>query len=363
MNDKAKTQKEKEEEASNTQPGIASGILGMASSIGGMIPSLLAGPQKRQLEQMQSGQGAGASVARQTASEAARRVTGASTAQPGSGRGGSLRAGLRQADEVVQRGAQQAARTAAMESLQATQLLRQNELARRQSFQQLGAGVGQGLAGIGGMLASARDQGDEQPDLAAMGEGAARNQALGLMESETGLGTPTTHEAQQAFQQDANGKLQHLGEMRAKSMPGGPTPDPTGKYAEPGAFTGEMTGAGLAEAEIESEEEVRRKQLKNLGAEKQAAAQQFIDATGTPTGQNASKMLGLGEQTALPPSMSDPESVGDFLYNEAANYNPAVQQGMDPQEVAKLLYKYNLVPIDWARLGIGEMSLEGEPPQ
>jgi hypothetical protein len=189
--------KDKDDDAA----GVGAGVLSMLASVGGMIPSLLKGPQTRELQNIQRGGGAGAAIARRTASEAARRVAG-------NVRGTDLREGLRAADAIVQRGAQQASITGAREAAIATSQLRANEFARRGSFRKLGAGVGQGLAGIGAMLASAKDQGPEQP-----GEGVpGADISAGLQDPVTGLstqpetgfsptGSVTPEEQLQAFQQ------------------------------------------------------------------------------------------------------------------------------------------------------------------
>ena len=158
-----KTQEEKEKEAAEGPSGLLGGLLGMGTSIAGMIPSLLKGPQQKELQRIQRGGGAGAALARQTASEAGRRVAGN---MGGRGGQGMVREGLRAADAITQRGAAQAAVTGAQESAMATRQLRANEFARRSAFRKLGAGVGQGLAGIAGVLATAKDQGPVQPEAA-----------------------------------------------------------------------------------------------------------------------------------------------------------------------------------------------------
>jgi hypothetical protein len=47
----------------------------------------------------------------------------------------------------------------------------------------------------------------------------------------------------------------------------------------------------------------------------------------------------------------DPGGVAEYIYGEAANYNPTINQGMEPWEAAKTLQVYGL-PVDWERLGI-----------
>jgi len=346
--------KDKPEEKSGVS-GMLAGILGMGSAIGGMIPSLRKGPQTGQLEKMQRGQGAGASLARQTASRAAAAVTGASTAQPSSGRGGNLREGLRAADQIVQRGAQQASITGARESLAATQMLRGNDLRRRDAFKTLGAGVGQGLAGIGGVLAAARDQGAPQETGEQDAAQTLQAEMEYLQDPATGLRTPMT-EQQRVIESGQQG-LDSLTAARQQALPAGPTQEQGGPELR------KQAGQPQAQAgqPAMSEQDVRAQQIANLQAVNEQAAQDYISSAGTPEEQRKLKGLKLGEQTELPPSMGWPEYTQEYLYNLADNYAPMINQGMDPQEVAKLLIKYELFPIDWMRLGITEFNVEKVP--
>lgn len=350
------SEKTKKQKAS----GMLGGLLGMGSAVGGMIPSLLKGPQDRQLKQIQAGQGTGAAMARQTGSEAAARIVGASTAQPSSGRGGALREGLRAADQAVQRGAQQAAITGAREGLAATQMLRGNELERRAAFKTLGAGVGQGLAGIGAMLAAGRDQGPPEAqaqNAEQVAAGSLQAEAQRLQDPVTGLSPPMTE--QQRTISNAQEQLTDFQNKRAATGVGmQPTQEQGGPELRKQA--GQPTAEAAAEPAV-SEQEIRAQQLANLQSINQQAARDFISSAGTPEEQNKAQNLKLGETPELPPSMGWPESVQDYLYNQADNYAPMLNQGMDPQEVAKLLIKYQFFPIDWMRLGITEWNVEKVP--
>ena len=332
--------------------GMLAGILGMGSAIGGMIPSLMKGPQQKQLQRVQRGGGTGAALANKTASEAARRVVGATGGRGGQG---MVREGLRSADTIVQRGAQQAAITGARESLAATQMLRGNDLRRRDAFKTLGAGVGQGLAGIGGVLAAARDQGAPQETGEQDAAQTLQAEMEYLQDPATGLRTPMT-EQQGAIESGQQG-LDSLTAARQQALPAGPTQEQGGPELR------KQAGQPQAQAEqpAMSEQDVRAQQIANLQAVNQQAAQDYISSAGTPEEQRKLKGLKLGEQTELPPSMGWPEYTQEYLYNLADNYAPMINQGMDPQEVAKLLIKYELFPIDWMRLGITEFNVEKVP--
>jgi hypothetical protein len=213
-------------------PGTGAGILSMLASVGGMIPSLLKGPQTRELQNIQRGGGAGAAIARRTASEAARRVAG-------NVRGTDLREGLRAADAIVQRGAQQASITGAREAAIATSQLRANEFARRGSFRKLGAGVGQGLAGIGAMLASAKDQGPTEEEQSGGGGGGGGGDEDLNPNWGNDMMTPDevalAHQA--AFIDDAGQQLQGFQQQRMQLQPPAPQgpelPPPVGGPGDP----------------------------------------------------------------------------------------------------------------------------------
>jgi len=347
-----KTQEEKEKEASEGPAGILAGILGMGASLGGMIPSLKKGPQTKELQRIQQGGGAGAALARQTASEAARRVVGASAAQPSSGRGGNLREGLRSADQIVQRGAQQAAVTGMRESAIATQMLRANELNRRRMFRGFGDKFGRGVSDMGAVLAAAKDQGETRlPDEAPRVPGELPE----LFDTDTGLAKQTAAQEQQGIIDQGTAGLQRL-----KGGQGPPAPGGTGRFAEPGSFTnamGQAAASGTLQAPALSDEEVSVMQMENLKMVKDQAEKDFVGAVGTPTNQSTNRALQYGDQPEAPPSASSP-FLADYLYNLASNYNAELGQGMSPIEVAKLLYLKGLVPIDWNRLGIAPMPLE-----
>lgn len=335
--------KDKPEEKSGVS-GMLAGILGMGSAIGGMIPSLRKGPQTGQLEKMQRGQGAGASLARQTASRAAAAVTGASTAQPSSGRGGNLREGLRAADQIVQRGAQQAAITGARESLAATQMLRGNDLRRRDAFKTLGAGLGQGLAGIGGMLAAARDQGDqkvqqEETAQAISAQGGPVNATM-----QTGVAPAQGASAQM----QATRTLEGAPPGPPGSLPGEapyPQEDPrAGQEQYPGAenkgVAADLAQANTAQAQMDRSLEG----LVTATEEKRQAADIYAATAATAIGPPSPA------GSSPPGMMNPPEYVEDYLYNMAMNYDPRINQGMRPDLVAELLLDRGFV-VDWERLG------------
>jgi hypothetical protein len=221
--------------------GTGAGILSMLTSIGGMIPSLRKGPQTGELKRIQKGGGAGASLARQTASEAARRVAG-------NVQGTDLREGLRAAETIVQRGAAQAGFIGARESALATQMLRANEFKRRGAFQTLGAGIGQGLAGIGGMLAAAKDQGEEEQPQGGGGGGgeeeegreeavrarrAAHTARIMNVDPITGLPAPPA-DPFQATAEAGQAGLDQLSSSRQRTLPAGPTQEQAGPAQEQG---------------------------------------------------------------------------------------------------------------------------------
>jgi hypothetical protein len=370
--DKAQaTQKSKETKAASGPGGIIGSILSMGSSIGGMIPSLRKSGQNAELEKYQRGQGAGASMARQTASEAARRVVGASGGRGGEG---NIRAGLRSAEEITQIGARQAAITASREGLMATQMLRQNEMVRRNAIRTLGAGVGQGLAGISGMLAASRDQGQVQPGEATdvlPGEGALTTmggQTLGqtgqggvsAIDPKTGLAVPT----QQEITDSASRGVGQLGAARTEAGIAPPTPEQQtaeGRFTEPGSFTEEMDQAktkgslqGPDVSGVEAQQEENFRSLMNVTAEKQDAAALYRGAIS----DKATLTNGPSSRTpALNPN--DPWDTYEYYYNEAANYNPSMQLGMHPEQVALALMDLGIEP-DWERLGLPPQPISSQ---
>jgi len=336
-------QKSKQESAANGPAGIGGGVLGMGASIAGMIPSLLSGGlQKRQLEKTQRGDGAGASLARRTASEAGRRVVGAAGQRGGSG---ALREGLRAADRITAEGAAQAATTGAREGLAATQMLRQNELQRRQKFQQLGAGVGQGLAGIGGMLAASRDQGpvqageptDTLPGEAAM---AGYGPATGVTGDTSGMVTQTGEAVDRADTQ-ATMAADHADTQA--TMEGFVRTAEGAKSKANAAYDAQMDKQiqGVA-------------QLATTVAEKQDSAQIYMNTSGQK-GDFVPMM-------SVPPPMTDPEGMQDWIYNQANNFNPGpvLYQGMPPEEAALLLQELGY-PVDYQRLGIPDPAAPEQP--
>jgi len=332
-----KTQKEKEQEAAEGPAGVGGGILSMMASIGGMIPSLRKGPQTDYLKRVQKGGGTGAALARQTASEAARRVVGASAAQPSSGRGGNLREGLRAADDIVQRGAQQAAVTGAREAFAATQQLRSNEFKRRGQSQLLGAGIGAGLSGIAGTLAAAKDQGPTAGAPAAPGGGGSLVRAIDA-----------------SIPPDAPGPGSVFGTSGGRAPGEAPSLDVnTTPLLEPQFMPdGSQQPTGAAPT---SPEDVK----------------QGVMGAASPQAQEDRALLGLAEETAkrqraelgYMSTASTPEAEAfraarkkqeEWLYYQAMNYDPMAvgsQMGIDPLAAEEMLRDIGLEP-DMARLGI-----------
>ena len=356
-------QKKRESGASGGPAGILGGVLGMGTSIGGMIPSLLKrGPQQKQLEKIQRGGGAGAALARQTASEAGRRVAGN---MGGRGGQGMVREGLRAADAITQRGAAQAAVTGAQESAMATRQLRANEFARRSAFRKLGAGVGQGLAGIAGVLATAKDQGPVQPEAAPTGA-----------ETATGEGG-----AQQAFIADAQQQLTDFQNKRAATgvgmqptqEQGGPElrksagqPGAPDLQADPRLGQEQYPGSENKGVQPPSPEQLREQkvmqevgQLIETTRDKQSAEELYRHTASAPGDQQISDAVGYSAPN--PPGMSDPMLIEEWIYNQAANFDPRLDHGLEPDMAAELLIKYGFEP-DWARLGIAMPEAQAQAP-
>jgi hypothetical protein len=378
-------QKKREQDAANGPAGTASGILSMLSSVGGAIPTLLQQPEKGALKAAQRGQGAGATIARQTASNAARQVTGASTAQPSSGRGGALREGLRAADRTVQQGAALASTIGAQESLAATQQLIQGTNARRGAGMRFGAGIGQGLASIAGTLAASGDQGPVQPGEA----GAVPGEPAGDAAFPTRTPDQVAEDHQRAFIDESEQKLGAFQQERMNLMPptdqgpelpaqsGGPG-DPvfdqqqqnlsgipsalsqpsagpqggtgggqTGQdsYQTPQGSLGPTGGQGVPDAiAIASDPNFNMEKsvaaMANAGMLREEAVAGYVALhTGDEQSSNAAAVN------------QDPGGVAEYIYGEAANYNPTINQGLEPWEAAKTLQVYGL-PVDWERLGI-----------
>lgn len=370
-------QAKKEQDAASGPSAILASVLGMGASIGGAIPSLLKQPEQAALKRAQAGQGAGASLARQTASEAARRVVGASTAQPGAGRGGALREGLRAAEDITAQGAAQAAETGAREGLAATQMLQQGTLARRGAAMRFGAGVGQGLAGIGAMLAAAKDQGEVQPPPVqpALGDVAqgATEQRYGQMtqtDPATGLSTAPVSEtdrtisayqgAQGQLQRTAQGPYKQAIDRKSAAMQERGQLEAQGLRSEP---TG--TGATEAMAQANSPESRVKRHVEGAvkaTAERQDAEKRYIASAGVPE-SIALPQGPLSPLSDMPPPVTDPggEWTQEWIYQQAMNYDPRINQGMSPRAAEQLLLQLKFVP-DLARLGIVDISGAFETP-
>jgi hypothetical protein len=69
-----------------------------------------------------------------------------------------------------------------------------------------------------------------------------------------------------------------------------------------------------------------------------------------------------GEQLSVAAAaQTDPGGIAEYIYIEAQNYNPTINQGLEPWEAAKMLQMYGL-PVDWQRLGIVDVGPEQAPP-
>ena len=131
---------------------LIAGLLGLGTTVAGSIPGLIPGTSEEELERIaRGGGGAGAQLARSTASQSARDALAIAGGGQGATRGLALRTGLRQAGETQARGAEQAATIAAREQQAALGSLEQVRQRRLQSIQGLAGGLGGGLASIGAL--------------------------------------------------------------------------------------------------------------------------------------------------------------------------------------------------------------------
>ena len=333
------TQKDKEEEAASGPAGILSSILGLAAPIAGMIPSLRQGPQKKELQKYQRGQGAGASLARRTASEAGRRVVGAAGQRGGSG---ALREGLRTADKITAQGAAQAATTGAQEGLAATQMLNANEQARRGSFRRLGGAVGAGLSSLAATMAASRDQGATSGGGEEADGGRPIDSQGGFVPQASGGWTSPEHQAN-AEQAAKN--------MAATRGPGAlATRQTVGELTQAqGQFADTQTDLFNAQNARQNIVQEMMAGLSNTTAQKQDAAK-LMAATSSTAGE------WTAPATPTPPPMTDPAMVEEWVYNQVFNYMPGpVEQGLTPEQGAQILIRYGFEP-DYAALGLVPMS-------
>jgi len=339
-------QKEAEQKAATGPSAIMSSILGLGSAVGGAAATLRKQPETGYLKKMQRGQGAGASLARQTASEAARRVVGASTAQPSSGRGGNLREGLRAADEIVQRGAQQAAITGAQEAQAATTQLRQGIYARREAGAKFGGALGQSLSSIGAVLASAKDQGPVPPTTAMspLGDtsGEATQERYGQtaqVDPATGLSTAPVSETDKTISayEGAQGQLQRTAQ--------GPYKEAIDKKSAAMQERGQLEAEG-ARAEHPLEQSVN--EMADATAKKQNAAAHY--AASVDVGKAQGPMSIYAALSPPPPATAGPE-LEKWIYMMAFNYNPRIGYGLSPKEAASMLTNFGFTP-DLVALGI-----------
>lgn len=140
-------------------------VIGLPMTIATQLPRLLGkGEEREHLRKTQAGGGTGAELARasgQRAVEDARSIaaggTGPSTAF-------AAREGMRQARDVRRDSDQTAATVGAQEALQATQLLRQSDIARRAAIGQVGAAGGGALAAFDAQQQAATSRENELAD-------------------------------------------------------------------------------------------------------------------------------------------------------------------------------------------------------
>ena len=131
---------------------LIAGLLGLGTSVAGSIPGLIPGTSEEELERIaRGGGGAGAALARSTASQSARDALAIAGGGQGATRGLALRTGLRQAGQTSARGAEQASTLAAREQQAALGSLEQVRQRRLQNIQGLAGGLGGGLASIGAL--------------------------------------------------------------------------------------------------------------------------------------------------------------------------------------------------------------------
>jgi hypothetical protein len=97
------------------------------------------------------------------------------------------------------------------------------------------------------------------------------------------------------------------------------------------------------------EERATRKvgEIAQMGYDKQTAAK-IVELTASVPGD-----VGSVSDVTMPPPMTEPGAVEEWIYQQALNYDPRIGQGLAPEEAAKMLSQYGF-PVDWARLGIGE---------
>jgi len=230
-------------------------------------------------------------------------------------------------------------------------MLRGNDMARRAAFRTLGGGVGQGLAGIGSVLAAARDQG---PGDAEQGQAAITGAAA------PGMAVPAQAEAG-GPQTQATRTLQGAPPGPPGMLPGA-TPFADGVQGDPRLAQEQYPGAenkGVSAGPV------------STGPPPADKIRQGLRKVASPQAQEDKALSGLVEETAKRQqaelgymmTASTPEAEAfrrarkqqeEWYYYQAMNYDPMAagsQQGIDPNEAAQMLWDSGYEP-DMARLGI-----------
>lgn len=122
-------------------------IIGLPLTVATQLPRLLGKGEERDfLRKTQAGEGTGAALARQSGQRAVEDARAIAAGQTGPSTAFAAREGMRQARDVRRDADQTAAIVGSREALQATQLLRQSDIARRAAIGQIGAAGGGALA-------------------------------------------------------------------------------------------------------------------------------------------------------------------------------------------------------------------------
>lgn len=136
-------------------------VIGLPLTVATQLPRLLGKGEERDfLRRVQAGSGTGAELARQSGQRAVEDARSIAAGQTGPSTAFAAREGMRQARDVRRDADQTAAIVGAQEALQATQMLRQSDIARRAAIGQVGAAGGGALAAFDAQqqAATSRDQ-------------------------------------------------------------------------------------------------------------------------------------------------------------------------------------------------------------
>lgn len=136
-------------------------VIGLPLTIATQLPRLLGkGEERDYLRKAQAGSGTGAALARQSGQQAVEDARSIAAGQTGPSTAFAAREGMRQARDVRRDSDQTAATVGAQEALQATQMLRSSDIARRAAIGQVGAAGGGALAAFDAQqqAATSRDQ-------------------------------------------------------------------------------------------------------------------------------------------------------------------------------------------------------------